>query len=484
MKNQNNDKISNLKDLVPFYKKDNEKLNENTEGIVYSVKKKFNFIKEKGETTFNKYENTKKNLDLLNRELKLNKISLVQQKIEHEELKSKNEDILNKFENLKHSKYTYQIMLQRVKKEKKMLYFYLNSLERTVTSLKNSERQLHNTIQKITSENKNLKKSIDEKKTELVKAKNKNEEILKYMNVNKEHSNILRIRREMINEYKNNKLHNADIAFMVKEKKKFKKLLIYYLLYNNYLKLSASNIFENASNIYATISKLREATGVTDIYDINQKFLDIENKKNLLQKEEESSQKKLEDAIKEYITLNNEIINTFSEDKNILKKKIQNEKEKISEDMYDLYKLVFASEKELEDINIKMDKIKKFLEKQNNYFNSINMEEKVEFHSNEDMLQYIKNLKLVIEILMRITQKNRENGNISRSYKSLEFLEIIKLYKNVDFHKNMCRVDDSLDLENTIKLGTHFYTVGDHLCKHSPIRSMGLCIYTNIYTYI
>ncbi|SBS88971.1 conserved Plasmodium protein, unknown function [Plasmodium malariae] len=418
MKNQNSDKLTNLKDLVPFYKKDNEKLNENTEDIVYSVKKKFNFIKEKGESTFSKYENTK----------------------EYDELKAKNEEILNKFENLKHSKYTYQIMLQRVKKEKKLLYFYLNSLERTVNSLKNSERQLHNNIQKITSENKNLRKSIDEKKTEIVKAKNKNEEILKYMNVNKEHSNILRIRREMINEYKNNKLNNADIALMMQEKRKFKKLLIYYLLYNNYLKLNASNIFENASNIYATISKLREATGVTDIYDINQKFLDIENKKNLLQKEEELSQKRLEDTIKEYISLNNEIINTFSEDKNILRKKILNEKEKISEDIYDLYKLVFASEKELEDINIKLDKIKKFLEKQNNYFHSINMEDMMEFHSNEDMLQYIKNLK-------------RENGHISRSYKSLEFLEIINLYKNVDFHKNMCRVDDTQDLENTIKLG-------------------------------
>ncbi|SBS86849.1 conserved Plasmodium protein, unknown function [Plasmodium ovale curtisi] len=378
MKNQN-DKLSNLKDLVPFYKKDNEKLSENTEDIVYSVKKKFNFIKEKGETTFSNYENTKKNLELLNRELKLNKISLGQQKIEYEELKTKNEDVLNKFENLKHSKHTYQIMLQRVKKEKKMLYFYLNSLERTVKCLKNSERQLHNNIQKITSENKYLRKSIEEKKTEIMRAKNKNDEILKYMNVNKEHSNILRIRREMISEYKNNKLHNADIALMIREKKKFKKLLVYYLLYNNYLKLSASNIFENASNIYATISKLREATGVTDIYDINQKFQDIENKKNLLQKEEELSQKRLE------------------------------EKEKISEDIYDLYKLVFASEKELEDINIKLDKIKKFLEKQNNYFNSINMEDKVELNSNEDMLQYIKNLKLAIEILMKITQKNVNN---------------------------------------------------------------------------
>ncbi|KJP87711.1 hypothetical protein AK88_02606 [Plasmodium fragile] len=471
MKSQNNDKLCNLKDLVPFYKKDNEKLNENTEDIVYSVKKKFNCIKEKKDTTFNKYENTKKNLDLLNRELKLNKISLGQQKIvikttEHEELKTKNEEILNKFENLKHSKYTYQIMLQRLKKEKKMLYFYLNSLERTVTSLKNNERQLHNAIQKITSENKSLKKSIDEKKTEIMKATNNNEEILKYMNVNKEHSNILRIRREMISEYKNNKLHNADIALMVEEKKKFKKLLIYYLLHNNYLKLSASNIFENASNIYATISKLREATGVTDIYDINQKFQDIENKKNLLQKEEELSQKKLEDAIQEYIHLNNDIINTFSEDKNILKNKILNEKEKISDDMYDMYKLVFASEKELEDINIKLDKIKKFLEKQNNYFHSINMEDKVEFHSNEDMLQYIKNLKTVIEILMRITQKNRENGNISRSYKSLEFLEIINLYKNVDFHKNMCRVDDTLDLENSMKLGT--VSNSDVLVESSP----------------
>ncbi|SBT80524.1 conserved Plasmodium protein, unknown function [Plasmodium malariae] len=474
MKNQNSDKLTNLKDLVPFYKvqyikqqkntlKDNEKLNENTEDIVYSVKKKFNFIKEKGESTFSKYENTKKNLELLNRELKLNKISLGQQKIEYDELKAKNEEILNKFENLKHSKYTYQIMLQRVKKEKKLLYFYLNSLERTVNSLKNSERQLHNNIQKITSENKNLRKSIDEKKTEIVKAKNKNEEILKYMNVNKEHSNILRIRREMINEYKNNKLNNADIALMMQEKRKFKKLLIYYLLYNNYLKLNASNIFENASNIYATISKLREATGVTDIYDINQKFLDIENKKNLLQKEEELSQKRLEDTIKEYISLNNEIINTFSEDKNILRKKILNEKEKISEDIYDLYKLVFASEKELEDINIKLDKIKKFLEKQNNYFHSINMEDMMEFHSNEDMLQYIKNLKVTIEILMKITQKNRENGHISRSYKSLEFLEIINLYKNVDFHKNMCRVDDTQDLENTIKLESKILAKGKHL---------------------
>ncbi|SBT77959.1 conserved Plasmodium protein, unknown function [Plasmodium ovale] len=462
MKNQN-DKLSNLKDLVPFYKKDNEKLSENTEDIVYSVKKKFNFIKEKGETTFSNYENTKKNLELLNRELKLNKISLGQQKIEYEELKTKNEDVLNKFENLKHSKHTYQIMLQRVKKEKKMLYFYLNSLERTVKCLKNSERQLHNNIQKITSENKYLRKSIEEKKTEIMRAKNKNDEILKYMNVNKEHSNILRIRREMISEYKNNKLHNADIALMIREKKKFKKLLVYYLLYNNYLKLSASNIFENASNIYATISKLREATGVTDIYDINQKFQDIENKKNLLQKEEELSQKRLEDTIKEYISLNNEIINTFSEDKNILRKKILHEKEKISEDIYDLYKLVFASEKELEDINIKLDKIKKFLEKQNNYFNSINMEDKVELNSNEDMLQYIKNLKLVIEILMKITQKNRENGNISRSYKSMEFLEIINLYKNVDFHKNMCRVDDTQDLENTIKLESKVLAKGKHL---------------------
>lgn len=64
----------------------------------------------------------------------------------------------------------------------------------------------------------------------------------------------------MINEYKNNKLNNADISLMIQEKKKFKKLLIYYLLYNNYLKLSASSIFENASNIYSTISKMREAT--------------------------------------------------------------------------------------------------------------------------------------------------------------------------------------------------------------------------------
>ncbi|CRH01520.1 conserved Plasmodium protein, unknown function [Plasmodium relictum] len=463
MKNQNNDKLTNLKDLLPFYKKDNEKLNENTEGIVYSVKKKFNFIKEKGESTFNEYEHTKKDLELLNRELKLNKISLGQQKIGYEELKTKNEEILNKFENLKHSKYTYQMMLQRVKKEKKLLYFYLNSLERTVNSLKNNEKHLYNNIQKIMSENKNLRKSIDEKKVEIIKAKNKNEEILKYMNVNKEHSNILRIRREMINEYKKNKLNNADITLMIHEKKKFKKLLIYFLLYNNYLKLNASNIFENASNIYATISKLREATGVTDIYDINQKFQDIENKKNLLQKEEEISQKKLEDAIKEYMMLNNEIINTFSEDKNILKKKILNEKERISEDIYELYKLVFSSEKELEDINIKMDKIKKFLEKQNDYFNSIHMEDKIEFHSNEDMLQYIKNLKLTIEILMRITQKNRENGNISRSYKSLEFLEIINLYKNVDFHKNMCRVEDSQDLENTIKLESKILNKGKFL---------------------
>ncbi|EWC85465.1 hypothetical protein PFNF54_05660 [Plasmodium falciparum NF54] len=375
MKNQNTDKLTNLKDLVPFYKKDNEKLNENTEDIVYS-------------------------------------------------------------------------------KEKKLLYFYLNSLERTVASLKNNEKQLHNNIQKITSDNKNLKKSIEEKKMDIIKAKNKNEEILKYMNVNKEHSNILRIRREMINEYKTNKLNDSNIALMIEEKKKYKKLLIYYLLYNNYLKLSASNIFENASSIYATISKLREATGVTDIYDINQKFMDIENKKNLLQKEEELSQKRLEDAIQEYQALNNEILNTFSEDKNILKKKIQNEKEKISDDIYESYKLVFASERELEDINIKLDKIKKFLEKQNSYFHSINMEEKMEFHSNEDMLQYIKNLKGVVETLMKITQQNRENGNISRSYKSLEFLEIMNLYRNVDFHKNMCRVDDTQELENTIKMGT------------------------------
>ncbi|KOB58567.1 hypothetical protein PFHG_00315 [Plasmodium falciparum HB3] len=343
MKNQNTDKLTNLKDLVPFYKKDNEKLNENTEDIVYSVKKKFNCIKEIGESTFNKYEHTRKNLELLNRELKLNKISLGHQKNEYEEIKIKNEEILNKFENLKHSKCTYQIMLQRIK--------------------------------------------------DIIKAKNKNEEILKYMNVNKEHSNILRIRREMINEYKTNKLNDSNIALMIEEKKKYKKLLIYYLLYNNYLKLSASNIFENASSIYATISKLREATGVTDIYDINQKFMDIENKKNLLQKEEELSQKRLEDAIQEYQALNNEILNTFSEDKNILKKKIQNEK--------------------------------------------------MEFHSNEDMLQYIKNLKGVVETLMKITQQN-----------SLEFLEIMNLYRNVDFHKNMCRVDDTQELENTIKMGT------------------------------
>ncbi|SCM03732.1 conserved Plasmodium protein, unknown function [Plasmodium chabaudi chabaudi] len=451
MKNQN-DKLDNLKDLAPFYKKDNEKFSENTEDIVYSVKKKFNVIKEKGESTFSKYENTKKNLELLNREQKLNKISLGHQKNEYEDLKSKNEGILTKFENLKHSKYTYQVMLQRIKKEKKMLYFYLNSLERTVKSLKNSEKQHQNIIQKITSENKNLRKSIEDKKMEIIQAKNKNEDILKYMNVNKEHSNILRIRREMINEYKNNKLNNADISLMIQEKRKFKKLLIYYLLYNNYLKLSASSIFENASNIYSTISKMREATGVTDIYDINQKFLDIENKQNLLQKEEALSQKKLEDAIKEYISLNNEIINTFSEDKDIIKEKILYEKEKVSDDIYDLYKLVFASEKELEDVNIKLDKIQKFLENQNKYFYSINMEDKIEFNSNEDMLQYIKNLQSVLEKLMMITQKNRENGNISRSYKSLEFLEIINLYKNVDFHKNMCRVNDAQDLENTIKL--------------------------------
>ncbi|CDU19704.1 hypothetical protein YYC_05755 [Plasmodium yoelii 17X] len=461
MKNQN-DKLDNLKDLAPFYKKDNEKFSENTEDIVYSVKKKFNVIKEKGESTFSKYENTKKNLELLNREQKLNKISLGHQKNEYEDLKSKNEGILNKFENLKHSKYTYQIMLQRIKKEKKMLYFYLNSLERTVKSLKNTEKQHQNIIQKITSENKNLRKSIEDKKMEIIQAKNKNEEILKYMNVNKEHSNILRIRREMINEYKNNKLNNADISLMIQEKRKFKKLLIYYLLYNNYLKLSASSIFENASNIYSTISKMREATGVTDIYDINQKFLDIENKQNLLQKEEALSQKKLEDAIKEYISLNNEIINTFSEDKDIIKEKILYEKEKVSDDIYDLYKLVFASEKELEDINIKLDKIQKFLENQNKYFYSINMEDKIEFNSNEDMLEYIKNLKNVLEKLMMITQKNRENGNISRSYKSLEFLEIINLYKNVDFHKNMCRVNDAQDLENTIKLESKIITKKPH----------------------
>lgn len=401
-------------------------------------------------------------MELLNREQKLNKISLGHQKNEYEDLKSKNEGILNKFENLKHSKYTYQIMLQRIKKEKKMLYFYLNSLERTVKSLKNTEKQHQNIIQKITSENKNLRKSIEDKKMEIIQAKNKNEEILKYMNVNKEHSNILRIRREMINEYKNNKLNNADISLMIQEKRKFKKLLIYYLLYNNYLKLSASSIFENASNIYSTISKMREATGVTDIYDINQKFLDIENKQNLLQKEEALSQKKLEDAIKEYISLNNEIINTFSEDKDIIKEKILYEKEKVSDDIYDLYKLVFASEKELEDINIKLDKIQKFLENQNKYFYSINMEDKIEFNSNEDMLEYIKNLKNVLEKLMMITQKNRENGNISRSYKSLEFLEIINLYKNVDFHKNMCRVNDAQDLENTIKLESKIITKKPH----------------------
>ncbi|CAD2099788.1 conserved Plasmodium protein, unknown function [Plasmodium vinckei brucechwatti] len=461
MKNQN-DKLDNLKDLAPFYKKDNEKFSENTEDIVYSVKKKFNVIKEKGESTFSKYENTKKNLELLNREQKLNKISLGHQKNEYEDLKSKNEGILNKFENLKHSKYTYQVMLQRIKKEKKMLYFYLNSLERTVKSLKNSEKQHQNTIQKITSENKNLRKSIEDKKMEIIQAKNRNEDILKYMNVNKEHSNILRIRREMINEYKNNKLNNADISLMIQEKRKFKKLLIYYLLYNNYLKLSASSIFENASNIYSTISKMREATGVTDIYDINQKFLDIENKQNLLQKEEALSQKKLEDAIKEYISLNNEIINTFSEDKDIIKEKILYEKEKVSDDIYDLYKLVFASEKELEDVNIKLDKIQKFLENQNKYFYSINMEDKIEFNSNEDMLQYIKNLQSVLEKLMMITQKNRENGNISRSYKSLEFLEIINLYKNVDFHKNMCRVNDAQDLENTIKFESKIITKKPH----------------------
>ncbi|ETW46708.1 hypothetical protein PFMALIP_05233 [Plasmodium falciparum MaliPS096_E11] len=218
----------------------------------------------------------------------------------------------------------------------------------------------------------------------------------------------------MINEYKTNKLNDSNIALMIEEKKKYKKLLIYYLLYNNYLKLSASNIFENASSIYATISKLREATGVTDIYDINQKFMDIENKKNLLQKEEELSQKRLEVKIYIYIYVY----------------------------IYLLY------------INIKLDKIKKFLEKQNSYFHSINMEEKMEFHSNEDMLQYIKNLKGVVETLMKITQQNRENGNISRSYKSLEFLEIMNLYRNVDFHKNMCRVDDTQELENTIKMGT------------------------------
>lgn len=460
MKENNTDKVSNLTDLIPFYKKDNEKLCENAEDIVYTVKKKYNYIKEKGDTTVNKYEHTKKDLELLNRELKLKKISLEQLKTNYEELKIKNGEVLDKFENLKHSKYTYQVMLQRVKKEKNSLYFYVNSLERIVQTLRHTEKQLNTNIQKIISQNKNLKKSIDQKQKDIVKTKNKNEEILKYMNVNKEHSNILRIRREMLNEYTVNKLSNADLTLMIEEKNKFKKLLIYYLLYNNYLKLSASNIFENASNIYATISQLREATGVTDIYDINQKFQDIENKTNLLQKEEELSQKKLQDAIKEYAILNNEIINTFSEDKKILKKQIENEKERISEDICELYKLVFASEKELENINIKLDKIKKFLEKQNEYFYSIKMEDKVEFHSNEDMIDYIKNLKHLIQILMKITQQNREHGNISRSYKSLEFMEIVNLYKNVEFHKNMCRVEDTGDLEHSIKLESRNLTKG------------------------
>lgn len=460
MSNSNNDKVTTLKHLVPFYRQENEKLSENTEEIVYSVKKKFNYIKEKGGTTVNKYEDTRKDLDLLNKELKLKKISLEQLKIEYNELKNKNEDVLKKFENLKHSKYTYQIMLQRVKKEKNSLYYFVNALEKIVANLRHTEKQLQTSIQKAVSENKCLKKSIEDKRADLIRAKNKNEEALKNLNVNKEHSNILRIRREMINEYTMNKLSNADLALMIEDKKKFQKLLVYYILYNNYLKLSASNIFENASNIYATISKLKEATGVSDIYDINQKFQDIENKTNLLQKEEELSQKKLEDNIKEYMKLNNEINNTFSEDKKMLKNQIQSDKERILDDIHELYKLVFASEKDLENINIKLDTVKRFLEKQNEYFYSINMEAKREFHSNEDIIDYISNLKHMIQILIKITQKNRENGNISRSYKSLEFLEIVNLYKNMDFHKDMCRVDDYPDMENTLRLETKILTKG------------------------
>lgn len=460
MSNQNSDKIKKLTELAPFYRKENEKLNENTEEIVYNVKKKFNYIREKGETTVHKYEDTKKDLELLNKELKIKKISLEQLKANYDELNIKNEEILKKFENLKHTKYTYQIMLQRVKKEKNSLYFFLNSLDRIVSNLKHTEKHLLTNIQKIVSENKCLKKSIEEKKANLIQVKIRNEEMLKNLNVNKEHTNILRIRREMINEYTMNKLSNADLTLMIEDKKKFQKLLVYYILYSNYLKLSASNIFENASNIYATISKLREATGVSDIYDINKKFQDIENKTNLLQKEEELSQKKLEDAIKEYISLNNEIVNTFSEDKDLLKKQIQSDKERISEDICELYKLVFASEKDLKNINIKLDTVKRFLEKQNEYFYSINMEEKVEFHSNEDMIDYIKKLKQMIQILMKITQKNREHGNISKSYKSLEFLEIVNLYKNVDFHKDMCRVDDFPELENTLRLESRNLTKG------------------------
>lgn len=460
MENPSDDKVTKLKDLTPFYRKDHEKLTENTEEIVCSVKKKFNYVKEKRDTTAHKYEDTKKDLELLNKELKLKKISLEELKSDYDVLKVKNEKILKKFENLKHSKYTYQIMLQRVKKEKNSLYFFMNSLERIVNSLKHNEKHLQTNIQKILSENKLLKKNIEEQKLKLVQMKDKNEEVLTNMDINKEHSNILRIRREIINEYTTNKLSYANLTLMIEEKKKFQKLLVYYILYNNYLKLSASNIFENASNIYATISKLREATGVSDIYDINQKFQDIENKTNLLQKEEELSQKKLEDAMKEYMTLNNEIINTFSEDKKMLKKQIQSNKERVSADIHELYRLVFASEKELENINIKLDTVKRFLEKQNEYFCSINMEEKVEFHSNEDLIDYIKNLKHMIQILMKITQKNREHGNISRSYKSLEFLEIVNLYKNVNFHKDMCRVDDFPDLENTIRLESKNLTKG------------------------
>lgn len=42
--------------------------------------------------------------------------------------------------------------------------------------------------------------------------------------------------------------------------------------------------------------------------------------------------------------------------------------------------IIIFSEKELEDINIKLDKIQKFLEKQNKYFYSINMEVTIFIH--------------------------------------------------------------------------------------------------------
>ncbi|VWU51386.1 protein SOC3, putative, partial [Hepatocystis sp. ex Piliocolobus tephrosceles] len=445
--------------------KDNEKLNENTDHLVYSVKKRLNEIKEKGDEEFNDYTTTKKNLELLNRKLKITQQSFDQRKFENEELRNRNDEALRKYENLKHAKYTYQLMLQRIKKEKKLLYFYLNSLKRTVKVLKSTEQYAKKSLQKKILENKKLKKAIEEKKMEIYEIKTKNNDILKYMHVDKEHSNILRIRREMINEYKIKRLKNADIQLLIYKKGKYKKLALYYILYGNYLKLKASAIFDNASNIYAAISKLREATGVTDIYDINQKFIDIENKKIILKKEEEISQLKLEDAIRAFVATNDEILNEFeaaqeeqatqaTDEKPIKKKRIT------VDEMLELYRNVFNGERELSDLNIKLENIRYYMDKQNKYFYSINIEDRIEFNSHDDVLQYLKNFKGPLSIIMKLTRKNllvlyKLQTNVLNS---LEFFDILNMYKNLNFHKNMCKVDVGREIKKTVKIESKVLT--------------------------